>query len=98
METLEKRIMDVEGAVKMAALATKEVLTFDEAAIFTGLSKSYLYKLTSGQKIPHYKPSGKLCYFNREELQAWLLQNRVNTVDEIAEKAQTYCMSNRKGG
>lgn len=48
METLEKRIMDFEGAVKMAALATKEVLTFDEAAIFTGLSKSYLYKLTSG--------------------------------------------------
>jgi predicted DNA-binding transcriptional regulator AlpA len=48
METLEKRIMDFEGAVKMAALATNEVLTFDEAAIFTGLSKSYLYKLTSG--------------------------------------------------
>ncbi|NDV63786.1 AlpA family transcriptional regulator [Bacteroides sp. 224] len=98
METLEKRIMDVEGAVKMAALTTKEVLTFDEAAIFTGLSKSYLYKLTSGQKIPHYKPSGKLCYFNREELQAWLLQNRVSTSDEIAEKAQTYCMKNKKGG
>ena len=98
METLEKRIMNVEGAVKMAALATKEVLTFDEAAIFTGLSKSYLYKLTSGQKIPHYKPSGKLCYFNREELQAWLLQNRISTSDEITEKAQTYCLKNKKGG
>lgn len=97
METLEKRISNVEGAVKMAALATKEVLTFDEAAIFTGLSKSYLYKLTSGQKIPHYKPSGKLCYFNREELQAWLLQNRVSTTNEIEEKARSYCMANKKG-
>ncbi|MDR0421391.1 MAG: helix-turn-helix domain-containing protein [Proteiniphilum sp.] len=88
----------VENSIKMAGLATKEVLTFDEAAIFTGLSKSYLYKLTSGQKIPHYKPAGKVLYFNREELQAWLLQNRVSTTDEVAEKAQSYCMTNKKGG
>lgn len=82
----------VEQAVKGIGLASKEVLTFDEAAQFTGLAKSTLYKMTSGQKIPHYKPSGKLCYFNREELQAWLMQNRISTTDEIAGKAQAYCM------
>lgn len=76
----------------------KNVLTFDEACVFSGLSKSYLYKLTSAQKIPHYKPSGKLIYFNREELEAWLLQNRVSTSDELENKAQAYCMSNKKGG
>jgi excisionase family DNA binding protein len=95
---MEKRLNMVENAVKMARLATKEVLTFDEAAAFTGLSKSYLYKLTSGQRIPHYKPTGKLVYFNRAELQAWLMQNRVSNNDEIAEKAQSYCMGNSKGG
>lgn len=95
---IQERLETVESAVKMAGLATKEVLTFDEAASFTGLSKSYLYKLTSGQKIPHYKPAGKIVYFNREELQAWLLQNRVSTTDEIASKAQNYCMGNKKGG
>ena len=98
MTTLEQRLETVEDAVKMAGLATKEVLTFDEAATFTGLSKSYLYKLTSGQKVPHYKPAGKLVYFNRAELQAWLQQNRVSTSDEVAEKAQSYCMANTKGG
>ena len=98
METLEQRLNTVEQAVKMAGLATKEVLFFDEAAVFAGLSKSYLYKLTSGQKIPHYKLAGKMIYFNRGELQTWLLQNRVNTKDEITEQAQTYCMTNRKGG
>jgi excisionase family DNA binding protein len=98
MENLELRLGTVENAVKMAGLATKEVLTFDEAAKFAGLSKSYLYKLTSGQRIPHYKPAGKMCYFNRMELQTWLMQNRVNTTDEVAETAQTYCMANKKGG
>lgn len=95
---LEKRLEAVENAVKMAGLATKEVLTLDEAAAFTGLSKGYLYQLTFSKRIPHYKPSGKVLYFDRSELQAWLLQNRVCTSDEINQKAQTYCLTNKKGG
>lgn len=54
----------------------KEVLTSDEAARYMGISKSYLYKLTMSGKIPHYKPMGKMCYFNRAELEQWLQQNR----------------------
>jgi len=38
---------------------TKEVLTSDEAARYMGVSKSYLYKLTMRQQIPHFKPMGK---------------------------------------
>lgn len=75
---------------------TKEVLTSDEAAKYIGISKSYLYKLTMRQQIPHFKPMGKMCYFNRLEIEEWLQNNRVSTADEIAGKAQTYCM--QKGG
>ena len=75
---------------------TKEVLTSDEAARYLGISKSYLYKLTMKQAIPHYKPMGKMCYFNRQELEAWLQRNRVATDEEISQKANDYCM--RKGG
>lgn len=85
----------VERYVQGAGLATKKVLSFEEAVQFTGLSKSYLYKLTSQQRIPHYKPSGKLIYFERNELERWLMQNRVSTTDEIESKVQSYCM---KGG
>lgn len=74
---------------------TKEVLTSDEAARYMGVSKSYLYKLTMRRRIPHYKPAGKMCYFNRHELEAWLQGNRVATSEEIAERAGAYCM---KGG
>lgn len=92
----EERFTALETSMMMAGLAAKEVLTFDEAARFTGLSKSYLYKLTSGQKIPFYKPSGKMCYFSRAELTSWLLQNRISTADEIAGQALNYC--SKKGG
>ena len=75
---------------------TKEVLTSDEAAKYMGVSKSYLYKLTMRQQIPHYKPMGKMCYFNRLELEQWLQSNRVSTSTEISRQAQAYCM--KKGG
>lgn len=71
---------------------SKEVLTSDEASRYLGISKSYLYKLTMQQKIPHYKPLGKMCYFNREELERWLQTNRVATDEEISQQAQQYCM------
>ncbi len=74
---------------------TKEVLTSDEAARYMGISKSYLYKLTMRRAIPHSKPLGKMCYFNRVELEQWLQSNRVATADELSQKAQAYCM---KGG
>ena len=60
---------------------TKEVLTSEEVAAYMGVSMSYLYKLTMEQKIPHYKPMGKLCYFNRKEVEQWLQSNRVATND-----------------
>lgn len=55
---------------------TKEVLTSDEAARYMGLSKRYLYKLTMRKQIPHYKPMGKMCYFNRKELEKWLQRTK----------------------
>ena len=52
MDELIERLERIEKGVMMQ----KNVLTFDEAVMFTGLAKSYLYKLTAGGKIPHYKP------------------------------------------
>lgn len=72
---------------------TKNVLTLEEALEYTGYSRSYLYKLTAARKIPYYKPNGKRLFFNREELERWLQQNRIATESELNEKAQK--MQNR---
>ena len=53
----------------------KKVLNFKEACVFLGFSRGYLYKLTSGGTIPYSKPNGKTIYFDREKLEAWMLQN-----------------------
>ena len=71
---------------------TKEVLTSEETARYMGISKSYLYKLTMRGEIPHYKPMGKICFFNRQEVEAWLQSNRVATATEISDRANRYAM------
>lgn len=79
-------------------LAAKNVLTLDDAAVLTGLSKSHLYKLTCSHNVPHYKPGGKMIYFDRVELENWLKQNRVASDDELEKTAVTYLVTGKKGG
>ncbi|MDF4221074.1 helix-turn-helix domain-containing protein [Maribacter sp. M208] len=93
--------MDLELAQRLdrieRLLATqKKVLNFDEVCDYTGISKSYLYKLTSHNKIPFSKPNGKVIFFEKEELDKWLLLNRQKTIKEIEDEASNYMFQNRK--
>ena len=85
---LEERLRNIETLL----LSQKTVLSFEEAAQYTGLSKSYLYKLTSTAGIPHFKPQGKHIYFNKEEVDQWLQRNPSKPLneEELEEKASTY--------
>ena len=79
-------------------LAAKNVLTLEDVALLTGLSKSYLYKLTCAKQIPYYRPNGKQIYFDRGEVEAWMKQNRVNTRKEAEQQATMYVAGHKKGG
>ena len=91
-KSIEQRIEELEALV----YATKNVLSFDEASKYLNLSKSYLYKLTSAQQIPHYKPQGKMIYFEKDALDAWLRQNPVKTQEQISQEASHYIMTHKK--
>jgi len=71
-------------------LTQKTVLKLDEVILLTGLSKSYLYKLTSTGGIPCYKPQGKHIFFKKTEVEDWLLQNRKATTEKIDEMANNH--------
>ncbi len=71
-----KRIEERQQHIEQMLISQKNVLTFEEAAQYMGLSKSHLYKHTMTGSIPFYKPNGKMVYFDRKELENWLLQNK----------------------
>jgi len=81
---IEQRLDEINVHITKQALLQKEILTLSEAAAYAGISKSYVYKLTSARQIPFYRPATKLIFFKRTELDAWLLQTRLPTTTEIA--------------
>jgi excisionase family DNA binding protein len=68
---------------------SKTVLTLDEFVAYTGIKKSYAYKLTSTRAIKHSKPSGKVIFFARADVDAFLLSNPIKTRIEIDEEARS---------
>jgi excisionase family DNA binding protein len=94
LEKIDQRLGNIENLL----LSQKTVLSFDEMAIYSGLSRSYLYKLTSSGGVPCYKPNGKQIYFSKPEVDQWLLQNRKATNYEIATQANTHLAIKKGGG
>ena len=88
METLIlEKLNGIEKMLLEQNMLKKDVLNFNEAAIYLEVSHSHLYKLTSTATIPAYKPNGKKLYFNRHELDEWLLSNRQASISEVKEQA-----------
>lgn len=84
-----------EAFAQKMLISTKEVLTASEVCAYTGIAKSYLYKLTSTNQIPFYKPFGKGLYFNRKDVERWLQQNRQQSEGELKQAASHYCRTNK---
>ncbi len=52
-------------------------LSLNEAAKYLGLTKSYMYKITSMKKIKHFKPNNKMLYFSKADLDEYIFRNPV---------------------
>jgi excisionase family DNA binding protein len=86
-EKIFEKLKVLGDNIEQQKLLSKDILTLEEASKYLVVSKSSLYKKTSTNQIPFYKPNGKIIYFKREDLDQWMLTNRQSTVDEIKEKA-----------
>ena len=80
---LETQLAEIRELIIQQKLVQKDFLTLNDAAVYIGISKSYLYKLTSTRKIPFYRPETKLIFFKRSELDAWILNNRNAPHEEV---------------
>ena len=81
---LQSRVQTLENLCYSA----KEVLNLEEAASFLGIAKSTLYKMTHENRIPFYKPAGKLIYFEKSVLLEWIRSNRIMSEAELQEEAR----------
>ncbi|EDP96741.1 helix-turn-helix domain-containing protein [Kordia algicida OT-1] len=96
MEFIQKELKEIKELLKKQTLQQKEILTIEEASEFLGLSTSRLYKMTSNKEIPHYKPGGKKIYLNRQELEQWILNSRVDSINDVDDELDSYLSRTNK--
>lgn len=87
MSNLLEKLTAIKSLMEQQIVNQKRILNLEEASKFLGISKSDLYKRTSSNSIPFHKPSGKLIFFLREDLESWMLTNRQSSIDEINQAA-----------
>ena len=95
IELLEMQIMELKTvdpviinerlkAIEDALYTTKDILNMKEVCQYLDISQSLLYKLTCSGEIPHFKPRGKMIFFEKKELIEWIKRNRENDSESIS--------------
>ena len=95
IELLEMQIMELKTvdpviinerlkAIEDALYTTKDILNMKEVCQYLDISQSLLYKLTCSGEIPHFKPRGKMIFFEKKELIEWIKRNRENDSEPIS--------------
>ncbi|MCX6160116.1 MAG: helix-turn-helix domain-containing protein [Ignavibacteriae bacterium] len=94
-----KIILEKPGKIElMLKEQSVQLMVFNDVCNYLNISRSHLYKLTSASLIPHYKPSGKMLYFKKSEIDDWALRNRVKTNQEIDALADEYMREHSRKG
>jgi len=57
-----------------------DLMSLDEAALYTGYAKSYLYRLTGRGEIPCYRPTKRRVFVDRQELEKWVRGEKVKNL------------------
>lgn len=76
--------------------STKEILNVEDLINYTGYKRSYIYKLVHNNVIPFSKPNGKTLFFEKSEIDTWLLQNKSQSISQIEQQANDYVNNSRK--
>ena len=70
----------------------KTAFTTTEAAEYLGITRSYLYKLMMWRKVSYYKPRGKLCFFEKSDLDEYIFSYKVKSEDELTAESEAYML------
>ena len=71
-------------------LAAKNVLNSTEAAFILGMTPQGVRQKVRDREIAAYKPNQNRLYFQKKDLEHWMLQNRRKTTEELEQAANRH--------
>ncbi len=95
MESIKLILEKLDYLEQLISSNNKKILSVEELEKYTGFKKSYIYHLVHYNRIPYSKPNGKYLFFEKSEIDEWLLKNKSLSDDQIKTKAREYVLKNR---
>lgn len=86
--------VNVENLQKVQLITYKEILSFKEALIYLDVSESFLYKLNSKRVIDFTKPNGGKIYYQKKDLDNWMLQNTSKSTGTLEKEIYNHLKKN----
>lgn len=96
MKIILEKLENIQVLMQGLSLLTKDYLDINETSKYLRLSESALYKMTSRNEIPFYKPGGKKIFFKRSELNKWIESGKKESNGEVVDNIETYLSRNSK--
>lgn len=84
-EVINERLKSIEEIL----YTTKDILNMKEVCQYLDISQSLLYKLTCSGEIPHFKPRGKMIFFEKKELIEWIKKSNLLSSEIIKSSSKT---------
>ncbi|WP_034256542.1 helix-turn-helix transcriptional regulator [Arenibacter latericius] len=96
MEEQEK-VVDLLTEIKGLLAHNKKTMNVEDLALYTGLSKSKIYKLTQLKLIPMgNNPHIRQKFFNKDTIDSWLLGEPDVSDETLEEQFNRSLLRNRK--
>jgi excisionase family DNA binding protein len=73
---MRPKLRDLKSRISFTDIKDKEIMPLEEACVFINMEPAYMYQLIFKKTIPYHKPGGRLVYFERNDLLAFLKSNK----------------------
>lgn len=90
--SIEERLERIE---RLFVLAYKKALNVADVALLLGISESRVRHMANDGTLPYSKPNGGKLYFDKEDIERYLLSNRQLSKSEIESIASTRIAASR---
>lgn len=91
-----KEILQLLKDMRHLMSFNKQALTVEELSRYADISVNYIYHLTATGKLKYSKPFGKKIYFDKNEIDAFLLQKAVASNKDREAQAVNYLLTSKK--
>jgi excisionase family DNA binding protein len=71
LDALIMQIESLEKKVREISVGEDDLITVEQCASLLNLKRSTIYRMTSEDRIPHFKKGGRV-YFSKEAVLIWL--------------------------